>query len=207
MKKITTILISILLVFLVSNGICAKKPTKMQPLIINEQEKTITYLAKVNGKYFSQGTRHASVYEKGSNGAKSIFTSLVDQNEFYNALIKIGAKPGNNMTMLNRNTTHVKGSNLIISVNWEGAPRPYTFDEIINDSNGLPIIIRFGGNKARAKSRKTGCLICLDSCPVGVASNATYAFGAVKRAEVSFLANEEILPTANTLVYLTIGVK
>ena len=45
--------------------------------------------------------------KSGTNGAKSIFTAFAKPEEFYNALIEIGAKPGNNMNPNNATTTHV----------------------------------------------------------------------------------------------------
>ena len=42
-----------------------------------------------------------------------------------------------------------------------------------------------------AIDKNTGCLSCLDSCPVGVISNETYTYGAIeKRKEVSSLVTQ-----------------
>ena len=68
--------------------------------------------------------------------------------------------------MDNKETTHVTGSKLDISVNWQGAAKAYSFDEVIVDSNGKKLDMRFGGNLTAAEEKKTGCLVCLDSCPV-----------------------------------------
>ncbi len=66
------------------------------------------------------------------------------------------------MTMDNKETTHVTGSKLDISVNWQGAAKAYSFDEVIVDSNGKKLDMRFGGNLTAAEEKKTGCLVCLD---------------------------------------------
>src|SRR5690606_23785172 len=128
---------------------------------------TMTILAQVNGKFFTEPTRHGAVYINGRNGEKAVFRGLVDTESFYNGLLEIGAQPGNNMTMDNKETTQVEGSDLKITVNWEGADREYDINEVIIDSSGNPINIRFGGNLEAAREYKTGCLVCLDSCPVG----------------------------------------
>ena len=108
------------------------------------------------------------------------------------------------MTMDNKETTHVTGSKLDISVNWQGAAKAYSFDEVIVDSNGKKLDMRFGGNLTAAEEKKTGCLVCLDSCPVGIVSNATYTYGAVeKRGEVKFKGNASVLPADNTLATVT----
>ena len=179
------------------------------PIItVDEKNRSITFAAQVNGKYLLEPSRHLSVFARGSNGAKSIFTGLVDHVTFYQALLKIGAKPGDNMTMDNKEKTYVAGDAFDVTVTWEGAKKSYPLDEVVKESNGRPIVLRFGGNLKLASDKNTGCLICLDSCPVGIVSNSAYTYGAVeKRKEVSFIGNREILPPGSALVFLTMKVK
>jgi len=143
------------------NGVSLDNPIK-----VDKEAKKITVLSSVNGKYFTENTRHASVNTDGSNGAKSVLTAYATPEDFYNALIEIGAKPGENMTPDNAAETHVEGSKIGATVTWEGAGKDYDINEVITDSNGKKIDFRFGGNLERAKNKKTGCLTCLDSCPV-----------------------------------------
>lgn len=182
--------------------------TKENPLQVNKEEGTITFLAQVNGKYFYEPTRHGAVFAEGGNGEKAVFRAFAQHEDFYNGLIELGAEPGNNMTMDNAAETHVEGDALDVTVNWDGAEKAVSLDEAIIDSNGNPIDIRFGGNLEAAKDKNTGCLICLDSCPVGITSNASYTMGAVeKRKEVEFKGNEEILPDDGTYVAITMKLK
>ncbi len=171
------------------------------PIKVDKEKGTITVLAQVNGKYFNQTTRHGSVEQSGSNGAKSVLTAFAKPEEFYNALVEIGAKAGENMTPANAATTHVEGTPIKMEVTWEGAPKTYDINEIITDSNGKKIDFRFGGNLQRAKDKNTGCLTCLDSCPVGIISNTTYTYGAVENTgEVKFTGNSDVLPEDGTYV-------
>jgi ferredoxin len=81
-------------------------------------------------------------------------------------------------------------------------------DEAIRDGNGKPLTIRFGGNLATALEMKTGCLMCLDSCPVGITSNATYTYGAIEtRKEAALTGNKDVLPPDGTLVVVTFKAK
>lgn len=181
------------------NGVSMKNPIK-----VDKEAKKVTVLSSVNGKYFTEATRHASVNTDGSNGAKSVLTAYATPEEFYNALIEIGAKPGENMNPDNATITHVEGSKIGATVTWEGAGKDYDINEVIKDSNGKKIDFRFGGNLERAKNKKTGCLTCLDSCPVGIISNTTYTNGAVeKRNEVKFTGNPDVLPEDGTYVAVT----
>jgi len=59
-----------------------------------------------------------------------------------------------------------------------------------------------------ALKKNTGCLVCLDSCPVGIASNAAYTYGAIdRRKEVSFTGNKDLLPPDGTVVVITFKAK
>ncbi len=210
LKKPPALLISfsLVLLILVSPGLKADtviKLTRENPLSVNIQDGTVSFLAEVNGKYFSTPTRHAAVFTGGSNGEKAVFRALADHISFFEGLKKTGAVPGNNMTFLNRETTYSGGSKLEVTVSWAGAAREYGIDEVIIDSNKKPMDIRFGGNRVNAEAKNTGCLICLDSCPVGIASNATYTYGTVeKRGEVKFIGNRNILPPDGTLVVVKV---
>ena len=182
--------------------------TKENPLSINEGEKSLSFLAQVNGKYFYEPTRHGAVFKDGKNGDKSVFRAFVDPKTFHDSLVKLGFKPGNNMTMQNMETMFVQGDPLDVTVTWEGAKKEYRLDEVIRDSNGKPLLIRFGGNLSNAIQYNTGCIICLDSCPVGITSNASYTMGAVeKRKEVAFTGNKEVLPPDGTLVVFKVREK
>ena len=162
----------------------------------------------MNGKYFYQTTRHGVVFSGGSNGEKSVFRSYATHQDFYDALMKLGLKAGNNMTKENAEKTFVQGDLLEVTVAWEGAPKEYALDEVITDSNKKPFQIRFGGNLKNALQFKTGCLLCLDSCPVGITSNANYTMGAVeKRSEVIFKGNDKILPPDGSLVVINVRTK
>jgi hypothetical protein len=179
--------------------------TKEKPIRINEKEKSISFLADVNGKYFLQPTRHGVVFRDGKNGDKSIFRAFAEHKSFYESLATLGFKAGNNMTMENRETTYVQGDLLDVTITWKGAKKEYRLDEVVKDSNGKPLLIRFGGNLSNAIQYNTGCLICLDSCPVGITSNASYTNGAVEnRKEVAFTGIKEVLPPDGTLVTFTV---
>ena len=171
------------------------------PILVDKEAKTVTVLTQVNGKYFTEVTRHASVFKDGTNGAKSVFTAYADPVAFYDALVEIGAEPGNNMTVDNGATTHVEGTALDMKVTWNGAEKEYDVNEVIKDSNGKQIAFKFGGNLEMAKNKNTGCLSCLDSCPVGIISNSAYTYGSVeKTSEVTFMGNGDILPEDGTYI-------
>lgn len=182
--------------------------TKENPIKFSKEEASVTFLAQVNGKYLYEPTRHGVVFAEGANGEKTILKAFADPETLYNDLIAIGAKAGNNMTLENKETTNVQGDALEVTITWEGAEKEYKLAEVIKDSAGKAFDIRFGGNLANAQDKKTGCLVCLDSCPVGITSNAAYTYGAVeKRNEVGFTGVKDILPADGTLVVVKLTLK
>lgn len=184
------------------------KLTPEKPIVFDKQKRTVSFLAEVNGKYLFQETRHFAVYQDGSNGEKSVFRGLAPHKDFYDALMSINAVPGNNMTLENKETTRVEGQEFSVSVTWEGAKKDFSIDEVILESNKAPIVMKFGGNLKNAMEKHTGCLMCFDSCPVGVVSNSVYTYGAIeKRKEVSMKGNKDILPPDGTRVIITLAAK
>ncbi|MCX5806102.1 MAG: YdjY domain-containing protein [Proteobacteria bacterium] len=202
-------LIFVLCALLVSSSVFSQATilTIYNPLNINTKEKSVSILAEVNNQH-PERTHHGVVFKGGKLDHKAIFAGLADPKAFHESLVNIGLKPGNNMTMSNKEKTFVEGDLLDVFVTWEGAKRIYRLDEMIKDSNGKPLAIRFGGNLVNALKKKTGCLVCLDSCPVGITSNSAYTYGAIDlRNEVIFTANKELLPPDGTLVVIIFNAK
>ena len=202
-------LVAVAVTLVAASLACAQEAlTPQNPIAVDKKARTISILAEVNGKYFAEPTRHGIVFKEGKNGDKSIFVGLVDHKTFHEALVSAGFKPGNNMTMENADKTSVAGDPLDISVIWKGAKKTFSLDEVIKDSNKKPFAIRFGGNLPTAIEKNTGCLLCLDSCPVGITSNSAYTMGAVeKRKEVAFTGYKDVLPPDHSLVIITFKAK
>lgn len=198
---------SIILVFTVFVGILAltgcggKEDTALQTeaSLVNESEKEVTITTTVNGKYFTEPTRHGVVAENGSNGEKSILKSTANEIDFYNALLEIGAVPGNNLTMDDMTKgVKVEGTPLDVSVTWEGLDKWIPFSDIVKSSETRPMEILYGGNLENAKDKKTGCILCLDSCAVGITSNSSYETGA--SSSIQFYGDDSVLPSDGTKV-------
>ena len=176
--------------------------TAENPLSVDTKAHSVSILASYNGRH-PEPTHHGIVARTGKLYRKAFFVAFADPKAFYDALIKAGFKPGDNMTMDNMEKTFVKGDLLDVSVSWKGGRRVYRLDELIRDSNGRPLAVRFGGNLALAVKKNTGCLLCLDSCPVGITSNSSYTYGAIdNRKEVRFTGTEA-LPVDGTPVVIT----
>lgn len=171
------------------------------PVIIDAEKKEVIVEAEVNGKYFNSPTRHGVVFEGGSNGDKAVLRGLCDEREFYQALIDIGAEPGNNLTVEDMKLGKtVEGQKLDVFVTWDGLGREIPFADIIKSADSRTMDLRFGGNFENAKARRTGCILCLDSCAVGIVSDAAYETGAVEMKKVDRFGREDVLPADGTKV-------
>jgi len=172
-----------------------------KPIVVNKEKKEVQYLAQVNGKYFTESTRHGVVFKDGSNGEKAVLRGLANQNDFYNALIEIGAKPGNNISLDDMKLTEksVEGSKLNVFVTWEGLGKEIPFSDILKASEKRAMDVRFGGNLENATNLKTGCILCLDSCAVGITSDAAFKANEItNQKQVTITGNGDILPQDGT---------
>jgi hypothetical protein len=177
------------------------QPTKTNPIVVDKEAGEVRIYTEVNGKYFFETTRHGIVFKDGKNGDKSVLRAYVNQNKFHDALLEIGAKPGNKLTLESKPGTKVAGDVLTVKVSWDD--KSYDFKDIIKQEPDKGFEVRFGGNEERAKEKFTGCILCLDSCPVGITSNSTWGFGDWKAGQVKFYGREDVLPPDGSPVIVT----
>ncbi|MDR1740645.1 MAG: YdjY domain-containing protein [Synergistaceae bacterium] len=175
------------------------------PVVVDKEGKSVTVPAEVNAKYFAAPTRHGVVYLRGSNGEKAVLRGLADEKKFHAALLEIGAKPGDNVTLKDMNAgpndgVRVEGSKLNVFITWDGLGKEIPFDDVINATEERPSDYRFGGNLPAAEKAFTGCILCLDSCAVGIVSNASYPTGTTQNNVVEFFGDESVLPPDGTMV-------
>lgn len=210
-KFFTLALSSLLLTSLVACGAPSEstetkeEPASQEVMVVDKEKKEITMLTEVNGKYFTESTRHGVVFKDGSNGEKSVLRGLADEKAFYQALIDIGAKAGDNLTAEDMKAgatdgKSVDGDKLNVFVTWDGLDKEIPFQDIIKASEERETDFRFGGNLASAEKNNTGCVLCLDSCATGIASDAAYPTGTTQNKVVDFFGDDSVLPADGTVV-------
>ena len=169
-------------------------------------KQTVTIYAQVNGKYFTESSRHGVVFKDGSNGEKCIFRGLCSEKDFYGALVSLGLEPGDNLPLPAEDGSIIDGPKLDVTVTWDGQDEPVPFADCIKTGDGKPYVadIRFGGNIKRAYALNTGCILCIESCPVGITSNAAYGYGVIENTKTQeFYGNDEVVPADGTIVQIT----
>jgi len=180
-------------------------PTKENPMAVDKENGEIRLYTEVNAKYFVEPTRHGVIMQGGTYGDKPILTAFTKPADFYNALMDIGAKPGNNVKLDSPPGTIVKGN--VIKVTVDVDDKTYDFSEIVKGEPELGWEPRFGGNLDNSEIKKTGCLLCLDSCAVGIVSNSKYGTKSFDGGTAKFYGREEILKEDKKPVVVTFKVE
>jgi len=130
----------------------------------------------------------------GTLSEKGILKAFCGPLDFYDALVRIGARPGNNLTEQSRGQ-FAGGDKLRVTASVPGVRHDADLSRIFLDSTGRGFDIHFGGNRASAEERNTGCITCLESCWIGITSNAMYplisGFRRFVRANSLFRGNPE----------------
>lgn len=192
-----------------SSAAAVEDPTKDNPIVVDKEKGEIRYLGFINGTYLTEGTRHAVVYQEGGNGSKSIVAGYGDEKEFYQACMDLGWTPGNNLTLENQkggeNAATVEGDKLDVMIRWDGQEDMPIWD-CIEATNGdtRPADWRFGGNIDNANAKNTGCVLCIDSCAVGICSNAAWPSGTTDSDGITYFHGKaDVLPADGTEVVVT----
>lgn len=217
MRKVVSIVLTLVVVMVFAAGCGSKSTTPgtgtnpastlgelsdSKTMVVNKDKKEVQILAQVNGKYLTEATRHGVVFKDGTNGEKSVLRGLSNQTDFYNALIEIGAKPGNNIQLddMKNAEKSVEGSKFNVFVTWNGLGKEIPFSDILKSTEQRTMDIRFGGNLENATNLKTGCILCLDSCAVGITSNAAFKANELDMKKIKITGNADVLPADGTKV-------
>lgn len=168
-----------ILLWLALNGSASatgRLPTRDNPLIADLPAKRVLIYTEVNGHYLTESNPHwGVVFVGGKLAEKGILWAYVEPTAFYDALLKIGARPGNNLTSKSYGE-FVKGDHLQVTATWPGLDKELSLAEIIGDEAGKGFAIRFGGNRKAAAEEHTGCITCLEGCWIAITSNDRYPF-------------------------------
>ena len=185
----------------------ASVPTKENPMVVDKENNTVKIYAEVNEKYKDESTMHMIVARDGKESNHAMFISDAKALEFHDALESLGLKAGNNMTKDNMGKAQVEGDALDVSFQFDGNDKIFTVDEVVADSSGQPIDIRFGGNYEFQESAGTGCISCLLSCPAGITSNHPHKIGDDEKENFTLMLNKDNVPADKTPVIITFAAK
>lgn len=149
-------------------------PTREKPLLVDKEGKRVLIYTEVNEMYLYQHTVHwGVVFKDGKFGDRAILKAWANHLDFHDGLVAIGARPGNNLKH-DSVGKHVEGSELEVSATWPGLGKELPLSGVLSESTGKGFKVRFGGNRPASAEKNTGCITCLESCWISIASNAQY---------------------------------
>ena len=153
---------------------------------------------------------HAIVWEKGRASGKALIETEASDSDILAALVEAGAVPGNNLprdTWLKRNDPDnpspdmkVEGSQVAFSIRWDGLEEPVSLDSILEWDEPATFLPRVGGHADQIPYWKSGCVLCLFSCPGGKTSNAGATIRQQVHGKVTWHAREDNTPPDGTPV-------
>jgi hypothetical protein len=183
-------------------------PTR--PIVVDRENCEVRISAQLQPKAFSGswfgGTPgyHAVVWKGGKAAKEALLVSDADDSSLYEAMVSLGASPGNNLTISvwkERNNpkspapdTRVEGTPVQALVWWQGLASPVPLESMLHDARGRGLDMRFGGNKALIPQWKSGCIACLYSCPGGKVSNRSYTIRDYVEHPQNFSVNSAQVP-------------
>jgi hypothetical protein len=160
-------------------------PSREQPLLVDDAGRRVLVYTEVNGRNLTRSNPHWGIVAVGGRLAdKGILRSYADPLAFHDALVRIGARPGNNLTS-DSTGQYVAGDQLEVTVTIPGLGTDLPLGAVFDDETGRGFAIRFGGNRDAARHEQTGCITCLESCWIAVSSNDRYPFISTLRRLIS----------------------
>lgn len=197
-KSLATVIMLLGTSLFISTASAFTIPTKENPLVVDEKNKQVFIYTEVNEMNVHQTNVHWGIVFKGGKFQdRAILKSYAHHLDFHDALIKIGAKPGNNLT---KNTIgqYVEGEALDIKAIIPPSNKEYSLNDIFYDETGKGFHIKFGGNRKASEEQNTGCITCLESCWISISSNSKYPqTGSIKRfinPNSRFRGKADVLP-------------
>lgn len=182
---------------------------------------TVEFMARVNAHSFEKTwmmrAYHAIVWKDGRMASAALLQAEVTDVAVLDALERLGAKPGDNLPMdtweKRRNHDHtapdriISGTGVEIFLRLPGRSELTPLNAVLEDPGGRGLEMRFGGNRRNIPEWKSGCIVCLYSCPGSKVGNARYTVRDYVRGTTRFGARRGALPPDGTRVGVVFRIK
>lgn len=147
---------------------------------------------------------HLIVWKDGRAASAALFRAEVTDVEVLDALERMGARPGNALgmeTWEERRDASSKAPDKVIAgppieilVRVPGYRVPLTLEQILEDPGGRGFDMRLGGHRENIPKWKSGCIVCLYSCPGSKIGNARYTVRDYEKETTRFRVRPGVLP-------------
>ena len=201
-----------------------EQPDQANPLLIVERQVRVfgwIFPRRFNTAQGQEARYHFLVWQGGAS-PNALIQTPADDLDFHDALVRLGAQPGDNLPMAawtqRHNHNHsaskqtVTGSQIDIRIAWPENPTGIPLKQLFRNSVLSPqssvLSPRFGGNRDRWFNRvpfapRPGCLVCLYSCPSGKVSNAGLSIADYVKVPDRFRVDSARLPPDGTPVVVS----
>ncbi len=169
-------------------------------------ERAVDFDAEVHAAAWSgeMAGYHLIVWRDGGSADAALFRAAASDVEVLDALESLGAKPGNALDVGSwdqRDDPQSWKPDQVIQgppVELLVRPRPdaewLRLDQIVDDPARGGFDLRFGGHRANIPAWKSGCVVCLYSCPGGKIGNARYTVRDFTKKTTRFAVKDGVLP-------------
>ena len=174
----------------------------------------IEFTAVVNAKAFDSGRDmpgyHAIVWSGGRMAHAGLLQADVSDTQILDGLKRLEATPGNNLPMEvweeRKNPkdpaadTVIAGPAVQVFLRLPSHVDLVPLASVLEDSGGRGLEMRFGGNAVNIPKWKSGCIVCLYSCPGSKIGNARYTVRDYTKDVTRFRAKPDTLPPDGTRI-------
>jgi hypothetical protein len=159
---------------------------------------------------------HALVWTGGNAAHAALLRTDVSDRQVLAALQSLNARPGNNVPMEaweeRKNPrsaapdTVIAGPRVAVLLRLPGRQDLVPLSAVLEDPGGRGLDLRFGGHEANIPRWKSGCIVCLYSCPGSKVGNARYTERDYARGATRFRSRTGILPKDGTAIGVVLRV-
>jgi hypothetical protein len=160
---------------------------------------------------------HAIVWKGGKSKLWALFVSPVSDRDVRAALDSLGARRGENLTIATwterddpasrEPDKRVEGTPIDVFVEWKGRRVPLASLLAEKGHPAPQLDFRYGGNERWQAEFKSGCIVCLYSCPGGAVGNHVHPIRDYVRDGVVYASRPERLPRSGSKVTIILKLR
>jgi hypothetical protein len=190
-------------------------------VVVDHARKEVRFQATVQpeamDRMFGVKGHHAIVWKGGKSHRWALFVSEASDHDVRIALDSLGARRGENLTPDSWNARddasnrepdkRVEGSRIGVYVEWKSRRTPLGRVIVEKGETAPRLDFRYGGNERFQKEFRSGCIVCLYSCPGGAVGNHAHPIRDYVRDGVVYASVPERLPPAGSKVTIVLKVE